>query len=149
MWHITRRYLTLLTWHWGPVLAAMLVIFVASAQPKYGPPPGAGPFTIYFSGMLPVFPGLWEFLIKKSAHLIAYGVLALLLARALVAWGMPARRAAILAVILAIFYALLDEVHQSLVPGRHASLMDIGLDAAGAGLFIVAGRLTHHHHRLA
>ncbi|NPV66971.1 MAG: VanZ family protein [Anaerolineae bacterium] len=139
MWYITRRYLSLLVWHWGPVLAAMLMMFVASAQPKYGPPPGASPFTIYFSGVLPVFPGLWEFLIKKSAHMIAYGVLALLLARALVAWGVTARRAAILAVLLALAYALLDEAHQALVPGRHASLTDIGLDAAGASLFMMVG----------
>ncbi len=140
MWYITRRYLTSLVWHWGPALAAMLAMFVASAQPKYGPPPGISPFTVYFSGVLPVFPGIWEFLIKKSAHMIAYGVLALLLARALVAWGMPARRAAILAVLLAVAYALLDEAHQSLVPGRHASLMDISLDGAGAALFMVIGR---------
>ena len=143
MWYITRRVLKHLALTWGPVLGAMLVMFLASAQPKYGPPIDADPLHIYFSGVLPVFPGFWEFAIKKSAHVVAYGVLAALILRALVAWlpvlrgWLSLRCASLLAVGLTLGYALLDELHQSFVPGRHASLADIGLDLLGASVFTV------------
>lgn len=151
MWYITRRYIKQAVFSWGPVLAAMLIMFVASAQPKFGPPPDADPLQIYFSGALPVFPGIWEFAIKKSAHVIAYGVLALLFMRALLVWmpnsrgWLTLRRSSLLAVALALGYALADELHQSFVPGRHASLVDIGLDLSGAILFTAIAWQWHHH----
>jgi hypothetical protein len=141
MWYITRRILTLAVWYWGPVLAALLVIFVASAQPKLGPPPEADPLHIYFSGWLPVFPGLWEFAIKKSAHIIAFGALTVLNLRALAGSGTGLRRSLLTAIGLTLAYALVDEAHQSFVPGRHASLADVGLDLIGAIAFgLVAWR---------
>ena len=48
-----------------------------------------------------------------------------------------ARRAA-LCVLAAGAYALTDEFHQAWVPGRHASLLDCGLDTLGAALAILA-----------
>lgn len=147
MWYITRRYIKHTLWSWGPVVAAMLVMFAASAQPKFGPPPDADPLRIYFSGVLPVFPGIWEFAIKKSAHMVAYGILAVLCMRAFLAWmphsngWLTLRRSSLLAIGLTLGYALLDELHQSFVPGRHASALDIGLDLGGAVIFtLVATR---------
>jgi VanZ family protein len=43
------------------------------------------------------------------------------------------RRAAGAAVLLALGYAIFDEMHQSFVPGRSASLVDVALDTAAAG----------------
>ncbi len=152
MWYITRRWIRHAAWTWGPVLGAMLVMFIASAQPKYGPPVNADPLHIYFSGMLPVFPGFWEFAIKKSAHIIAFGVLAVLILRALAAWmpllrsSLTLRRASILAVCLTLAYAMLDELHQSFVPGRHASGLDIGLDFLGAAIFTLAAWRWYARH---
>ncbi len=140
MWYITRRYIHLAVLSWGPVLGAMLVMFLASAQPKYGQPATTESVTVYFSGAMPIFPGLWELLIKKSAHVIAYGMLALLSMRALIAWQRPLREAGYLAIVCAVSYALLDEVHQAFVPGRHMSGLDVGLDFIGAALFALAVR---------
>jgi VanZ family protein len=50
-----------------------------------------------------------------------------------------ARRAALLAFLIASGYAATDELHQSFVEGRHASVLDWAIDSAGAG--IVALRL--------
>ena len=36
--------------------------------------------------------------------------------------------------LLAILYAASDEFHQSFVPGRGPSVIDVGIDAIGAGL---------------
>jgi VanZ family protein len=139
MWYITRRrvYRTLIAW--GPVLAAMIVMFIASAQPKYGPPDDQTT-AIYFSGVVPVFPGFLETLIKKSAHVVAFGGLALLALRALVLGEMNVRQSGYLAIVITVGYALLDELHQASTPGRTASGIDIGLDFIGAALAVLLAR---------
>ncbi len=135
MWYITRSLGLKALLSWGPVLAAMAVMFVASAQPKPDVPYG-DPLSIYFSGLMPIFPGGWEVLVKKGGHVIAFGVLAFLAMRAGLVWDFPRWRAALLGVGIALGYALLDELHQSFVPGRHPSPTDIGLDLLGALIFV-------------
>jgi VanZ family protein len=116
---------------WGPVLALMALIFVFSAQPKPAPPAHAK--GVYFSGMVPVFTAQSpEVLVKKGAHVAGYGLLGVLIMRGLLAQGLSAREAAYLAILLAIGYALTDELHQAFVPGRHATVLDIGMDYVGA-----------------
>jgi VanZ family protein len=117
---------------WGPVLALMALIFFWSAQPKHGPPAGAP--ALYFSGVVPVFSGGWDFLIKKGSHVVVYAVLTVFTLRALFACGWIGQRALTLALLLVVAFALSDEYHQSFTPGRRASLMDVGFDAAGAVL---------------
>jgi hypothetical protein len=125
---------------WAPVVILMALIFVASAQPKHAPPPGQNP--VYFSGILPIFAGGWDALIKKSAHVVAYGVLAVLILRALSAHGLPPREATTRAILFTVAYALTDELHQAFVTGRHSSVLDIGLDFVGAAaLCLVARRM--------
>ena len=42
-----------------------------------------------------------------------------------------------LVLLLAVFYALTDEFHQSFVPGRHPSWMDVlGFDGGGAAIML-------------
>lgn len=116
---------------WGPVVGLMALIFYASAQPHYGAPPHTP--TVYMSGSMPILVDYsLNTVIKKSAHVIVYGVLAGLLLRALVAHGVPPREATSLAIVLALGYAITDELHQSTVFGRHSSALDIGFDYIGA-----------------
>ena len=65
-------------------------------------------------------------LIRKSAHFTEYGVLFWLLVRG------PMADRPYTALMLCVAYALLDEGHQSFVPGRTASLYDVALDSTGA-----------------
>ncbi len=65
-------------------------------------------------------PHPWD----KGAHLLAYLLLGYLWGRGL---GRP-----LLAVLLAWGYGGLDELHQSLVPGREVSFGDFLADGAGA-----------------
>ncbi|MBN1564261.1 MAG: VanZ family protein [Anaerolineae bacterium] len=121
--------------YWGPVIGLMALIFFASAQPKYDAPPGTT--TVYMSGSLPVFVDYsLNTLIKKSAHVITYAVFATLIMRALVAYGrqygISVREASLLALVIAMSYALTDELHQAYVIGRHSSVLDIGFDFVGA-----------------
>ena len=61
-----------------------------------------------------------------GAHFLTYLALGLSLARAT---GRPA-----LALVLAVWYGALDEVHQAFVPGREAGPTDWLFDLLGAGL---------------
>jgi VanZ family protein len=79
--------------------------------------------------------------LRKSAHAVEFGVFGYLLYRALadpLREGMQTSRAW-LAMSIAASYAILDEFHQSFVPGRGASLLDCGIDMAGvlAAILIV------------
>jgi len=103
--------------HWLPVVAWMALIFFLSSQPA-----------------LPRAPDqLLDALIKKGAHFGEYLVLAMLLSRALsaareaIGW-----RVSMLALGIAIAYAVSDELHQRFVPGRSPSPWDAGIDSLGA-----------------
>jgi VanZ family protein len=70
--------------------------------------------------------------IRRLAHFAEYLVLSLLLYRALrhdVHWD---RRAALQAIVLSGLYAMLDELHQSFVPGRTAAATDCLINLTGA-----------------
>jgi len=83
--------------------------------------------------------GLWDLVVKKGAHMLGYGLLALMY------WtGLRFdRRRAWLALLLALIYALTDEYHQSFVPGRHPSWMD-AMVIDGSGAAIALGLLNYY-----
>jgi VanZ family protein len=70
--------------------------------------------------------------LDKVAHLAVFGVLAALTARPLLAAGLTARRAFLVAVVAVSLYGALDEWHQSFVPGRNPDPWDWSADTAGA-----------------
>ncbi|MCI3927164.1 VanZ family protein [Paenibacillus sp. TRM 82003] len=71
-------------------------------------------------------------IIRKSTHAVVFGVLAALLFMALGA----SRRSYFAAWVLATFYGGVDEFHQSLVPNRGPSLVDVGIDSFGAAVVL-------------
>ena len=80
-------------------------------------------------------------LMRKIAHVTEYAVLAALWFVALTRErGLPRRRAAWVALGVAVVWAVLDELHQATVPSRTASAMDVVFDAAGATVAAVVGR---------
>jgi VanZ family protein len=95
----------------------MTLIFYFSAQPDL---PGApDPF--------------WDMVLKKLGHMAGYAVLLILLWQAL---GSTELR---LAWVLTVLYAVTDEFHQTLVPGRHGTHWDVLVDAGGALMGTLAG----------
>lgn len=108
---------------WLPPVAWMAVIFVASHTPS-ARIPSAGP---------------WDVLVKKGGHLLSYTLLAWLWLRALrPALSPPRLYWAAFAV--AVLYAISDEFHQTFVPGRNGTPIDVGIDGAGVLLAIVIWR---------
>lgn len=83
---------------------------------------------------------LWEFL-SNLAHAPLFGVLALFAAALLMreqGGGWPRWRAgrAAAVVLITLLYGLADEWHQSTVPGRDASLMDVLTDTVAAVMVV-------------
>ena len=71
--------------------------------------------------------------ILVGTHVVEFGVLALLIHRVVrLNRSWPASFRWIVVAVGAIGYGLTDEFHQSFVPGRVSSWMDIGFDAVGA-----------------
>jgi VanZ family protein len=87
----------------------------------------------------------WDLVLRKAAHLAEYAVLGALLTRAL-ATASPSQRvntaAGTWAWILGAVYATSDELHQHFVPGRHASELDLLIDAVGVAAGVAAVRLA-------
>jgi VanZ family protein len=106
---------------WVPAIAWAGLIFAFSAQPNLRFVPDAG----------------LDFLVRKAGHMGVFGILALLLWRA-VAGTTAWRRPWAWALALAFLYAATDELHQAFVAGRHPSAVDVGIDTAGALIAVVA-----------
>jgi VanZ family protein len=72
----------------------------------------------------------------KTAHALAYGGLALLILRALVAgdWRGVTAPAVLQAALAASAYGAVDEWHQSFVRDRAAEMADVWADATGAAI---------------
>lgn len=78
-----------------------------------------------------------EFLLRKSAHFVIFGVLAVAIYLILPKHVFRMLTATWITVLLAIA----DEYHQSLTGGRTPALQDVILDAAGAVTFLIILRL--------
>lgn len=109
---------------WAPAVGWAALIFLFSAQSNLSFVPDASV----------------DFVVRKLGHMAVFGILALLLWRAL-AGTTALRRPWAWAFVLAALYAVTDELHQGLVSGRHLSAVDVAIDAAGALIAIVAIRL--------
>jgi len=94
---------------WLPVFVWAAVIFGFSSVPHLS------------SGL-----GVWDTVLRKGAHITEYAILGALLYRAL------GREELTLAAGIA--YAATDEFHQHFVRGRHASPVDVAIDAVGVAL---------------
>jgi VanZ family protein len=101
---------------WLPVVLWAGVIFTISSVPSLD------------SGL-----GVWDTVLRKTAHAGEYAILGALLYRAV--------RREPAAIVLGSLYAVTDEVHQSFVSGRHGSPLDWLIDTAG----VIAGVAVMSH----
>lgn len=141
-----RRHMIAFLRYWLPLLVWMVVIFSASADAQS---------VAHTSRFLEPFlrwlqPDISaeaidavRWCVRKAAHMMEYAVLAWLAWRAL---RRPVRgdarpwsaRCAAGALGLAVLYAATDEIHQTLVPNRTGSVLDVGIDTVGAALGLLA-----------
>lgn len=71
-------------------------------------------------------------LVRKGAHFFSYLLLGVLVVRVLSLSKIHGRRLYIFTFIICIAYAITDELHQGLVPGRGPQVFDVLIDATGS-----------------
>ncbi|MDK2561964.1 VanZ family protein [Romboutsia sedimentorum] len=72
-----------------------------------------------------------SFIIRKSAHMISYGLLASLLFIAIYSHRKYISASFKYAFAISLLYAVSDEIHQYFVPGRACMLQDVLIDCIG------------------
>jgi len=87
---------------------------------------------IFFLSSIPdLKSGLKEdFLLRKIAHILEFAVLTFLLFRAIFL-DRPFATSIIYSLIIALFYAFSDELHQLFVFGREGNIRDVAIDSIG------------------
>jgi VanZ family protein len=88
-----------------------------------------------------VLPPLPALRLDRVVHFGLYAVLGGLVARAALLSGWPARRV-VAAWGVIVVVGVFDELHQRLIPGRGAELVDGFMDAAGAAVGLALGALV-------
>jgi len=104
-------------WLWAPPLALMGVIFFLSSRERVGV---SDEFVVFF-------------FVFKSLHIIEYPTLQFLVFRALFRTlsGKNMNRIFLLSFAITLLYAITDELHQTMVPTRNGTIVDIGIDSIG------------------
>ena len=102
---------------WLPAAAIAGVIWMLSGTPD-----------------LAVAHGWLDTVTRKAAHVGAFGLLATACILALRRWPAAATPSLVAGSLLALAYAAVDEWHQTLVPTRHGTPVDVAIDAAGIGI---------------
>jgi VanZ family protein len=115
---ILRRFIS--SFPWGKMLILwLLVIFYFSSRP---------------GSAYPTDTSLGYFLERKGAHVFEYAVLVVILIPFLRRFFREEKfwEVSLLAVFLAGFYGMTDEIHQYFTPFRGAKISDVGIDILGA-----------------
>jgi VanZ family protein len=94
----------------------MVLIFIASGTP---------------GDEVPDF-GTIDLIVKKGGHMTGYALLAIACFFAAYGDFKNVTRSAVLSLCISIVYAASDEFHQSFTPDRFPSVIDVGIDTAGA-----------------
>jgi VanZ family protein len=138
--------------YWAPPLIWMSAIFFFSTDIFSGGNTGS----LLWKVMGFIYPGLTHelfnsihFFLRKAGHFTVYAILALLLYRGFRSGAVTRWRWswALSSLLVVVFYAALDEYHQSFTRHRSASIYDSMIDASGGAtalalLWIFSHRVT-------
>ncbi len=72
----------------------------------------------------------WGWIVRKIAHMTEYAILFVLNFR-IISLYRPPHQSLLLSVASCLVFALSDEFHQTLIPGRTGTLADVGIDMTG------------------
>lgn len=89
-----------------------------------------------------------DYILKQSAHIFVYAILHFLIWRAIKINHHSTSdqiRLLLAPIFITFIYALTDEFHQFFIPGRTATITDIGFDSIG---IIISHYLTHRQKQL-
>lgn len=76
--------------------------------------------------------------VRKAAHFSEYGLGGVLFISLFSTYNWTERKQITISILLGIWYAITDEVHQLMVPGRHGAIFDVYLDTLGFATGVLA-----------
>lgn len=92
--------------------------------------------------------GPYDSLIKESLHLVEFAILYGFWVLAFLTFGELSKRSNRIAVALSIVYAFVDEFHQSFVPSRSATVIDLVKDVIGVcAVWYIVHRTYFHNNQ--
>lgn len=115
------------------VFAWALLIFLLSNEPAGESSARSAVIVDTVAGFLPFAENALTYIVRKSAHVVAFFTLGVLLYNAIRSHRFTAKQVITASILGVSAYAVLDEVHQLFVPGRSGEVADVLLDTvAGA-----------------
>lgn len=85
-----------------------------------------------------------EAVVRKMAHFFLYTLVGIFAISLLNTYEMKVKKKIRLSFLIGVFYAILDELHQLIVPDRNGSVMDVLLDSTGVIFGIVIGYMCFY-----
>lgn len=76
-------------------------------------------------------------IIRKGAHLSIYTLVGIFIMSFISTYKIHLKYKFLISILVGLVYASSDEIHQSFIPGRTASIIDVGIDTAGVFLGII------------
>jgi VanZ family protein len=134
---------------WVPAVLSVLMITIESSAPMSAENTSHWLYPLWVSLFGAMSQAHWNevhHLIRKTGHFVGYGVVSLAFFyswrqtfhRLAVEQSTLWRRPSVLAVLCTLVVAILDEYHQSFLPSRTSSPIDVCIDLCGA----IAAQLT-------
>ena len=117
---------------WLMLLLWMLVIFIFSSEPHSGEATKSIIANIIPNIKTNSLLDMINFIVRKSAHVTEYFILALLTISLLKEYTKKERTILLSSIIFCFIYAMTDEYHQSFVPGRSSLFRDVLIDTSGS-----------------
>jgi len=132
---------------WFVVLpvAWMVVIFLFSHQPGNESAELSGSITVFIARIISGFGFQIEKeaahnIIRSLAHFLIFFVLGTLWCFSFRINGVKSMKAAVISTIIGVAYAVVDEIHQSFIPGRACDIKDVFIDTVGVLLAVSLGQ---------
>lgn len=127
------------------LLIWMFIIFLFSHQPHSGQATHS-----LIEQFLPMITNttiinIINFIIRKSAHLTEYFILAILTISLLKDYHLTNKKIMIITLVFCFIYALTDEYHQTFIAGRTGQFKDSLIDTIGAITAIVTYNLITYY----
>ena len=76
-------------------------------------------------------------IIRKGAHLSIYTLVGIFIMSYISTYKIHLKYKFLISILVGLIYASSDEIHQSFIPGRTASIIDVGIDTSGVLLGII------------
>lgn len=85
-----------------------------------------------------------DYIIRKNAHAFMYMILSYLVSAIFFVFNKRGKDAIIYILFICLFYAVIDEFHQSFVPGRTSLVSDVLVDFSGALIGLIFLYLVYY-----